>query len=304
MNIESKTFACRPPVVIFAYNRVQHLKQTIESLLNNPEASKHDLIVYVDAAKDSSHESGVSKVRDYLNTVAGFRSITINLRSYNFGLAESIIQGVSEALVLNESVIVLEDDMVTSPYFLSYMNEALDRYANEERVISIHGYIYPVKESLPETFFLRGADCWGWATWRRGWAHFNPNGVVLLNELRRQDLIKAFNINGAYDYFQMLKDQINGKNDSWAVRWYASAFLLNKLTLYPGRSLVHNIGNDSSGTHCVTTDALDVQLAVNRINVNSVNIEESLLAKKSIEKFFNSKKTYLERIYGYFWYGL
>jgi glycosyltransferase involved in cell wall biosynthesis len=286
-----------PPIIIFAYNRVLHLQKTIESLLRNPEASLADLIVYVDAARSKEDEVKVEEVIFFLKTVTGFGSITVIHRPQNFGLAKSIIEGVSEVLYLNDSVIVLEDDMVTSPYFLSYMNESLERFANDERVISVHGYIYPVQEALPEAFFLRGADCWGWATWRRGWALFNPDGAAMLSELNKHGLVNSFNYNGAYDYYQMLKDQIDGKNNSWAVRWHAAAFLANKLTLYPGRSLVHNIGNDSSGTHCVTTDVLDVELSSTPIRLNDVRVEESLVVKKTIEKFFKSKKSIFKRLF-------
>src|SRR5262249_35869456 len=156
-------------------------------------------------------------------------------RERNFGLAQSIVQGVSGTVAQHGRIIVLEDDMVTSPHFLTYMNQALDKYADEARVVSIHGYVYPVEQPLPETFFLPGADCWGWATWKRGWSCFNPDGQFLLNELKRQKLIRDFDFNGAFPYSEMLQAQIKGANDSWAVRWYASALLAGKLTLYPGR---------------------------------------------------------------------
>jgi hypothetical protein len=201
-------------------------------------------------------------------------------------LAKSIIEGVTEVLARYERIIVLEDDMVTSPHFLSYMNEALDRFADDERVISAHGYVYPVQETLPEAFFLRGADCWGWATWRRGWSLFNPDGQALLDELKRRSLIKAFDFNGAYGYSKMLEGQIKGTNDSWAIRWYASAFLADKLTLYPGRSLVHNIGNDSSGTHCESNSSHDTELSPSPINLTGIEAKHSKLGFSAFEHFF------------------
>jgi putative methyltransferase (TIGR04325 family) len=180
------------------------------------------------------------------------------------------------------------------------MNAALDRYADDERVISVHGYVYPTNQTLPEAFFLRGADCWGWATWRRGWMHFNADGQFLLDEIKRQKLLKAFDLNGAYGFSKMLKEQISGGNDSWAVRWHASAFLANKLTLYPGRSLVHNIGNDSSGTHCGESTALDTQLSATPIRLTDVVVEESEAAKKAIEDFFRVKRAPLQRLFARF----
>ena len=150
---------------------------------------------------------------------------------------------------------------MTSRYFLRYMNEGLDLYEDQPDVICIHGYVYPGKQSLPETFLLKGADCWGWATWRRGWELFRTDGATLLEELERTALIREFDFDGTFPFSQMLRDQISGRNDSWAIRWYASAFLSNKLTLYPGRSLVHNIGNDSSGIHCEPSTFFDVQVS-------------------------------------------
>jgi hypothetical protein len=217
-------------------------------------------------------------------------------------LAESIIQGVTEILQQSEKVIVLEDDMVVSPYFLEYMNEALERFVDDDRVISVHGYVYPVDIELPEAFFLPGADCWGWATWRRGWALFNSDGQYLLDELVRRHLIQEFDYNGAYPFLNMLKDQIKGENNSWAIRWYASAFLTNKLTLYPGRSLVNNIGNDSSGTHCGDSDSMDAKLSETKINLNNIVVEPSQMGREAFEIFLRqSQKRLLHRLLGKAW---
>jgi len=285
------------PIALFVYARPDHARRTLEALLKNPEAKSSDLIVFSDAARTPDKEESVRLVREYIASIEGFRSLIVHHRPENFGLAKSIIEGVTQVLADHERVIVLEDDLVTSPHFLRYMNEALNRFAEEERVISVHGYVYPTEKILPEAFFLRGADCWGWATWRRGWAQFNPDGQFLLDELKRQNLLKAFDFNGAYSYSAMLMGQINGSNDSWAVRWYASAFLANKLTLYPGRSLTHNIGNDSTGTHCGSTTAFDAELSATPICLDSIFIEESEAARKTIEDFFRAKRPLLQGLF-------
>jgi hypothetical protein len=274
------------PIVLFVYNRPSHTRQTIEALQKNEFADGSELFIYSDAAKNNQSEIAVDEVRQYIKSIDGFRSIKIIERDKNWGLANSIIDGVSTVVNQYGRVIVLEDDMVTSPYFLNYMNEALDRYADDERVISVHGYVYPVAQVLPEAFFLRGADCWGWATWRRGWRLFNPDGQYLLKELERQNLLNAFDFNGTYPFSDMLANQIAGKNDSWAVRWYTSAFLAGKLTLYPGRSLVHNIGNDSSGTHCDANLSHDVELSDSPIDLSTVSVTASELARGAFESFF------------------
>lgn len=275
-----------PPIALFTYARPNHTRRTVESLLCNPQASAHDLIVFSDAARTPEKRPAVGEVRAYLATISGFRSVTIHHRPQNLGLAKSIIGGVTQILTDHERIIVLEDDMVTSPHFLAYMNEALERFAEDERVISIHGYVYPVQETLSEAFFLRGADCWGWATWRRGWRLFNPDGQALLDELQRRNLLKAFDFNDTYSYSKMLESQIKGTNDSWAVRWYASAFLADKLTLYPGRSLVHNIGNDSSGTHCGESTQFDSELSETLIDLSNVKVEASQDGQMAFEDFF------------------
>ncbi len=273
------------PVVLFVYNRLDHVQQTVAALRSNTLAPVSDLIIYADGARTAAASSAVAEVRAYLPTITGFNSVTIRPRGKNFGLAQSIIQGVTEVLQQHERIIVLEDDLVTSPHFLTYMNEALVRFADDARVVSIHGYSYAVTQPLPEAFFLPGADCWGWATWRRGWACFSSDGGALLDEIKRRKLSFSFDFNGAYPYTQMLKAQIKGANDSWAVRWYASAFLAGKLTLYPGRSLVHNIGNDQSGTHCGVSTRYDTMLSQTPIDLSQVAVEPSEVARHIFADF-------------------
>ena len=283
------------PIVLFVYNRPDHVRLTVEALKNNVLAQESELFVFSDAPKTEGQAAAVCDVRQYLHQIKGFRSVTIVERETNFGLARSIIDGVTTTVKKYGRIIVLEDDMVTSPYFLTYMNEALEKYADDDRVVSIHGYVYPVDQPLPEAFFLQSADCWGWATWLRGWVLFNSDGQYLLDELKSRKLIRAFDFNGAYPYSKMLKRQIKGKNDSWAVRWYASAFLAGKLTLYPGLSLVHNIGNDNSGTHCGKSADLDSKLSNTPINLRNIEIEPSQEGRQAFENFFRQKQTGLLR---------
>jgi len=279
------------PVVLFTYNRPVHARKTIEALLKNDLSSETELIVFSDGPKTPQDKQKIDEVRQYIRTVRGFRNITRVERSYNFGLGQSIIAGVSEVLSRHESIIVLEDDLVTSPFFLRYMNESLELYKEEKRVISVQGYIYPVAKRLPSTFFLRGADCLGWGTWKRGWALFEENGQKLLDELERKNLTKLFDFNGAYRYTRMLKDQIAGRNTSWAVRWYAAAFLENRLSLYPGISLVNHIGNDGTGTNFGVSDILDVGLAEKPIQVEPISLVENQQARRIVENYLRSIKT-------------
>jgi hypothetical protein len=276
------------PIALFVYNRPDHTRKTIEALSGNELAPQSRLIVFSDGPRDNNDVLLVEQVRDYISTIRGFESVSIIPSKANKGLANSIISGVTSVLSEYDRVIVLEDDLVTSPQFLRYMNNSLDFYENDEAVISIHGYIYPVKERLPDYFFVKGADCWGWATWSRGWKMFEPDGKILLKELERRQLLNEFDYGGAYRYSKMLKKQITGKNDSWAIRWYASAFIHEKLTLYPGKSYVQNIGNDASGTHSRVTN----QFEIVKLNINlpsrKIEINEDVNARRVISDYFRS----------------
>jgi hypothetical protein len=272
------------PIVLFVYNRPAHTQKVIESLKNNLLAAKSDLIIFSDGPKNEQAVQTVKAVRKYLREINGFNSIRIVENDSNQGLAHSIIKGVSDVVNRYGNIIVLEDDILTSPFFLDYMNEGLEIYKDDEDVISIHGYMYPHKEDLPDTFFIKGADCWGWATWKRGWDLFDSDANKLLFQLRERKLTKQFDFNGAYPFTKMLEYQGKGKIDSWAIRWNAVAFLNDKLTLYPGKSLVHNIGNDGSGTHAGNYKFLDVKLDSVKIHLNRIPATEDMIARKVIEK--------------------
>ncbi|TQD23852.1 glycosyltransferase family 2 protein [Methanolobus vulcani] len=290
------------PLALFVYNRLKHTSKTIEALRKNEFAKNSDLIIYSDGPKNKKDYDNVEEVRNYLKEITGFAKIRIIERETNIGLATSIILGVTEIIKEYGKIIVLEDDMVTSPYFIRYMNDALTLFENEEKVISIHGYVYPIT-GLPEYFLIRGADCWGWSTWKRGWDLFEPDGRKLLSKLKDENLTQEFDINNSYPYTKMLIDQIDGKNDSWAIRWYASAFLNNKFTLYPGKSFVDNIGLDDSGTHCNMSSKFNVELNQNYsplIN-QCIEIKQNEEAIQMFESYFKhiNKKRILRNILEY-----
>ncbi len=274
------------PICLFVYNRPWHTAQTIESLKKNISASDSDLYIFSDGSRNDNASDSVNEVRSYIAAITGFKSVNIILRETNLGLAQNIISGVSEVINIHGKIIVLEDDIITHPKFLKFMNDALDLYKNDENVASIHGYVYPI-EGLPETFFVKGADCWGWATWARAWSFFEPNGAKLLDEIKQKKAEKEINYNNSMNYVRMLKNQIAGNNDSWAVRWHISAFLKNMLTLYPGKSFVTNIGFDSSGQHCTTSDVYDPILCDNYYELKKIQLVENKNAIKLFEDYFN-----------------
>mgnify|MGYP003483253723 FL=1 len=238
------------PILLFVYNRPEHTHRCIESLLKNTLASESNLFIYADGVKDSTQQEAVNKVRNYIRTIQGFKQITLIERSENWGLARNIIDGVTTQVNRYGKVIVLEDDLVVAPYFLQFMNEALEVYKDEPKVGHIQACDFTQDTTLPDTFLIKWTGSWGWATWDRAWKHFNPNGNELLQELEERKLTHVFDFNGKYGFTRMLRRQIEGKNNSWAIRWNASLFLKDILSLNVGRSLVQNEGFDGSGTNC------------------------------------------------------
>ena len=274
------------PIALFVYRRLSHTKTTVESLLRNKEAAESVLYIFSDAARSEKDSAAVSEVREYIHSITGFQAVHLIEQDKNRGLANSIISGVSSVLEDHDRVIVIEDDLLLSPYFLQYMNIGLSIYQNEERVASIHGYTYPIQMNLPETFFLRGADCWGWATWKRAWLHFEPDAEKLYKEIMYSGQKAEFDYHGYAGNIKMLLKQITGRIDSWAIRWHASAFLANMVTLYPGVSLVQNIGMDGGGTHSDATGAFETKLNLKPtlVQYKTPEVEPAIVA--ALENYF------------------
>lgn len=270
------------PIALFAFRRPEHLSACLASLRECRESVYSPLVVFCDGPRSGDDVAGVEAVRRVARAADGFASVRVVERDRNLGLAASVIDGVSGLLAEHERVIVVEDDLVVSPDFLRYLNEGLDLYADEPAVVSIHAYVYAVNEPLPQSFFLRGADCWGWATWRRGWAVFDPDGTALLRRLDTSGEQRAFDLDGSFPYRAMLVDQVEGRIDSWAVRWYASAFLAGGVTLYPGVSLVENTGQDGSGTHSIPSATHQVVAARMDWPLVATPVVESAAARAAI----------------------
>ena len=283
------------PVILFAYMRPDHLRRALASLRANPESAATHLTVYCDAPKRPEHQPGVAEVRRVVDAIDGFASVTRVYRSENKGLANSIIQGVTDTLRAHDRVIVLEDDLVLSPHFLRYMNDGLACYRDDEQVASIHGYWYPTDAPLPETFFIKGGDCWGWATWSRAWKHFDADGKRLLQQIHERKLAREMDYDGQYPHVRILEQHIAGRNDSWCIRWHASCFLAGMLTLYPSRSLVDNIGHDASGTHCRASDTFSGQLTGHPVRVERIAVGQSQEARAAIVNFFRANRKSLVR---------
>ena len=275
------------PILLFTYNRLSHTQRCVEALLKNHLSSESELFIYSDAAKDIAQQESVKEVRNFIHTIQGFKAITIIERDKNWGLAKNIIDGVTTQVNRYGKVIVLEDDLVVAPFFLQFMNEALETYKDEPKIGHIQACDFTQDPSLPDTFLIKFTGSWGWATWDRAWKHFNPNGKELLQEMQKRQLTHAFDMNGKYGFTRMLRRQIEGKNNSWAIRWNASLFLKDILSLNVGRSLVQNEGFDGSGTNCGGGGLYASNLYMQQLPVIPISpVEENLKARQAYIRYY------------------
>ena len=275
------------PILLFVYNRPEHTRRCIESLTRNALAADSTLYIYADGPKDTTQQTAVDEVRSYLRTISGFKTVNLIERKENWGLARNIIDGVTTQVNRYGKVIVLEDDLVVAPYFLQFMNDALETYKDEPKVGHIQACDFTQDPSLPDTFLIKWTGSWGWATWERAWKHFNPDGKALLEELEQRKLTYTFDFNGKYGFTRMLRRQIEGKNNSWAIRWNASLFLKDILSLNVGRSLVQNEGFDGSGTNCGGGGLYASNLHLAPLPVQKISpIEENKAARQAFVRYY------------------
>ena len=296
-NVRAEYMNNLAPIVLFTYNRLDHTKQTVEALQANLYAKESVLYIYADAPKTETAAEAVQAVRDYLHTIDGFREVHIILREENWGLARNIMDGVTQIVNRYGKIIVLEDDIVTSKYFLKYMNDALAIYKKSPQVMNISAYICPIAtEDLPETFFMHFSYCWGWATWKDAWALFEREPEKLIQEFTKDDIYR-FNLEGAVDVWQQVIANEEGQLYTWAVFWYAAIFRNQGLTLTPRASLTLNVGMDGTGEHCGTTNLYDSAVNTNVIQYFPLEIQELPIARARHRLFFErQKQSFLRRL--------
>ncbi|MEJ2452108.1 MAG: glycosyltransferase [Gammaproteobacteria bacterium] len=281
------------PIILFVYNRPVHTRRAVEKLLQNAEVCDSELFVYSDAPKNPEAGEAVREVRAYIRTISGFRSVNIIERDKNWGLAASIIDGVTSVVNKYGRIIVLEDDLVVSPHFLGYMNAALERYQDNERIMQISGHIFPAKlAATTDAVFLSMTTSWGWATWTRAWKHFDTDAKGYAQLKQDAVLQKRFNLDGAYDYFSMLEAQLSGRVDSWAIRWYLSVFMLGGLVLFPVKSLVKNVGFDGSGTHCGAGESAVEFTSEFNVKIFPPVVEDSAV-QQAINRYLIEQRSYI-----------
>ena len=278
------------PIVVFAYNRPNHLKRTLDALIKNDLANESVLYVYCDGVKEDApleQRLQVEKNRKVAHDTTGFKEVHVVEREQNVGLKDNIVGAVSEIVNQYGRVITLEDDVVTSVGFLKYMNDALELYAEEEKVMHISAYMYPHKSRLPETFFYPiPYPGGGWATWQRAWNQYNDNAQELYEYWK--DKWETFDLFGDDYLSNQLKENQEGTMRTWFVKWYAVMRRQNALSLYPGRSLTNNIGFDDSGANCFTTNKFDV-VPIDYVKVGIIPVKVNRKASRVIYGFYQGQ---------------
>lgn len=250
------------PIVLFTYDRPDHTRRTIEALAANDGAAESDLFIFSDAPKTADREETVGAVRAYLRTVTGFRSLNRVEREKNLGLGDSVIAGVSEVLNYATSVVVMEDDLLTTRNFLPFVNAAMSTYEHRADIFSVTGYNYPLKmpsSYRDDAYLSYRSSSWGWGTWRDRWSQVDwslSDYADFVGDARAQEMFRR----GGNDLPRLLEMQMSGELDSWSIRFDYAHYKHNAFCVHPVVSKVQNIGFDGSGVHCDESDEYHVEL--------------------------------------------
>jgi acetyltransferase-like isoleucine patch superfamily enzyme len=287
MDVTGKNLA---PIVLFVYNRPWHTHQTLKALAKNELADQSTLYIFCDGPKPNSTEKelqNIAQTREIIKNKLWCNKINIIESKYNKGLANSIVTGVTEIINKYGKIIVLEDDIRAEKGFLTYMNQMLNIYADNNKVMQINGYMYPTKSKIKESSLsLKVMACWGWATWDRAWKYYNDNSKELRKNLEKSaKQINKFNIEGHAHFYEQLLLNSKGELKTWAVKWYASWLFHGGTSIFPSKSLVKNIGHDGSGENCNSNNIYNTEIT-NTLKAERVRISENKTVRHEVDVFF------------------
>ncbi len=288
------------PIVLFVYNRPFHTEKTLNTLMQNTLASESTLYIYADGAKENATDDvrdKIAEVRNIVRSKQWCQEVIIIEAEKNKGLALSIKAGVTEVVQKHGKVIVMEDDLITSPAFLTYMNKALSYYESRKSVFSISGYNFPANiMQIPRDYeydvyvSLRNGS-WGWGTWDDRWAQVDWKVKSFQTMLENKEMQSAFN-RGGDDMFEMLQDQQSGKLDIWSIQFTVAHFMNHAVSIVPTVSYVDNLGLDGSGENCTISNSL----RNNTLNTNSeIRFQDILYEDKRILNSFYSANCRMKR---------
>ena len=286
------------PISLFTYIRVNSLKDTVSTLKKNFLANESELHIFSDGSKNEDDLEQVKLVREFLKSISGFKTVTIYESDKNNGLANSIIEGTTKIINKHGKIIVLEDDLLTTPNFLNFMNDALNKYESESRVFSISGYSFNLGldkvDINNDAYFLNRGWSWGWATWAQRWQQIDWK-VKDYKEFSNAPKQRKLFSKGGSDLNAMLDKQMKGKLDSWAIRWFFYQFKLNGYTLYPYYSKVYYNGFDEYATHTNGSSARYIPMLDKKHNTNFI-FPSKIAINKNFQSKFQSKMGIMARI--------
>lgn len=280
----------RAPIALFVYKRLGHLKRTFDALKANDLALESDLYIFSDGPKGNDDEKEIEEVRSYIKSLNdGFKSIHLHFSEKNIGLASSIVKGVTSLVDKEGFVIVVEDDIVTSKFFLSFMNDSLEKYKDKEDIMHVSGYSFPMQGELPPVFLSQMPFVWGWATWRRAWVHYNDDATALVESIKQVSW-KKFNYDGTFNFTSPLEQNAKGTMKTWAIKWQASIFVNGGLCLTPFPSFTNNIGHDGTGEHYDVSNKYYNKIFSLTLPEKLLNAKESLEGRIAIKQFLKEIK--------------
>jgi len=293
------------PIVLFCYNRIYHLKKTLNFLKKNINSEKHELIIFSDGPKSENDKKKILNIRSYLNTIKHFKKNLIINRNRNYGLHDNIVKGINKVFQKYEAAIFLEDDIQTNKYFLKNMNFLIRKFSKYKKIGCISGYSYPikVKKNYPDFYLIKGGECWGWATWSNRWKYYNNDAQFTFNQLKRSNQLDEFNFEKGN--LKNLIKTIKNNKFSWAIKWHASLFINKKFTIFPKYPSVNNFGFDATGENCNYGHNIFYNKNIKKkfiINLKKekLNLSENLKIKNELKTFFiNNKNFNLSKITGY-----
>jgi hypothetical protein len=249
------------PIALFVYNRPDHTRKTLESLMTNSEFTDSLVYVFCDGAKSEKDLDSVQKTRELIHSYE-LENVIIFENEYNKGLAQSLVDGINYALQEHDRIIVLEDDCVPSSDFIHFMNICLSYYESNERIMNVSAYCPPIEipRDYPyDIFFSYRFSSWGWGTWKRAWKKYSRDPHIL-DTIEGSSVVKKKIDRAGLDLYPMLKRQVNGKLNSWAIYWAINIITNDGLSISPVRSRIMNIGHDGSGTHCRANEKYNIQI--------------------------------------------
>lgn len=277
------------PIIVFAYNRPDHLHQTLDSLSKNDLAKDSILYIYCDGPKENSNNEQLQKIADtrgVAHNVTEFKEIHVLEAPQNKGLGSSIIDGVTAVVNQYGRAIIFEDDVISTRGCLTYLNDALELYQNDEQVMHVSAWMYPNKKHFPETFFYDSPyPAGGWATWQRAWAYFDNDTKGHISYW--EDHWNDFEIMGGDVLRRQLYANLKGKINTWYIKWYSSMHKIGGLCLYPHKALTNNIGWDNSGETSNNTNRYEVVNPVEYVKVERIPIVRNKSAFKYIRKWYS-----------------